>query len=118
AFAVYARMTPDAYRGMRHGEAFELRLPARYRTADVLAYHGRDPASPSERVDGTRLAKALTTADGPAVLEIELHAGYASVRLHAGKRTRPRMLREAHATALQLLGLTADVRGFEAFART
>lgn len=117
AFAVYARMTPEAYRGMRHGEAFLLRLPRRYRAADVLAYHGRDPASPSERVDGTRIAKAVTTPDGPAVLEIELLAGNASVRLHARKRASPRALHEAHTTALRLLGLTADVRGFEAFAR-
>src|SRR5690606_17569814 len=50
AFAAGARMTPEAYRAIRSESAFELELPARYRADDVLAYHGRDPASPSERV--------------------------------------------------------------------
>src|SRR5690606_21252549 len=47
-FAAAARMTPEAYRALRRADTFELELPARYRAVDVLAYHGRDPASPSE----------------------------------------------------------------------
>jgi len=116
AFMQAARMTPEAYRGLRGGSSFELRLPARYRSADVLAYHGRDPESPSERVDGSRLMKAVTTADGTAVLEIDVAPGRAAVRLHGPRRASRRALFEAHETALRLLGLTFDVPGFEAFA--
>jgi len=116
AFTLDACMTPEAYRALRHGEPFELRLPARFRAGDVLAYHGRDPASPSERIDGTRLVKAVTSVDGPAVLQIALARGRAEVRLVGARRRSPRALHDAHATALRLLGLRADVRGFEAFA--
>lgn len=116
AFMRTLRMTPEAYRALRHGGPFELRLPARYRAGDVLAYHGRDPASPSERIDGLRLVKALTTTDGPAVLEITLERGRATVQLVGVRRPSPRALHDAHATALRLLGLHADVRAFEAFA--
>lgn len=117
AFVVEACMTPEAYRAIRPGEPFELRLPARYRAGDVLAYHGRDPASPSERVDGDRLVKAIPTRDGPAVLDIALRRGRAEVRLVGSKRAGPATLGTAHETALRLLGLGGDVRGFEAFAR-
>lgn len=116
AFMQTSRMTPEAYRGLRGGGPFELRLPARYRSADVLAYHGRDPESPSERVDGSRLVKAVATADGPAVLEIDIARGRAAVRLHGAGRASRSAMQQAHATAMRLLGLTFDVRGFEAFA--
>src|SRR5690606_35092694 len=88
AFAAAARMTPEAYRAMRPDAVFELDLPPRYRAGDVLAYHGRDPASPSERISGSRLLKAVTTPGGPAVLEIELGRRRARVQVHAGIRSR------------------------------
>ncbi len=116
AFAAVMRMTPDAYRALGYTPTFALRLPASYRAADVLAYHGRDPASPAERVDGSHLFKAIPTADGPAVLEIELHRSRAVVRLHADGRSGAAAQRDAHRIALRMLGLTSDVRGFEAFA--
>lgn len=119
-FMAAARMTPEAYRRLaRRAAAFELRLPARYRARDVLAYHGRDPASPSENVRDGRLLKAVTLPGGPAVLAIELLRGSAVCRLRGHRRERPGPAETAtaHAMALRLLGLTADVPGFEKLAR-
>ena len=41
---------------------FQLQLPAGFRATDVLAYHGRDPLSRSERVVAGSLFKALVVA--------------------------------------------------------
>ena len=85
-FLALTRMTPGAYRGLRGASVFMLQLPAGYRAADVLAYHGRDPASPAEQVRGTTLVKALTFGNDAAVLEIELEPQVAWCRLHADAR--------------------------------
>src|SRR5690606_4420427 len=116
-FLAEARMPPEDYRRLGASAAFSLELPARYRTNDVLAYHGRDPASPSEKVQGMRLLKAVALAGRPTVLEIELGARRATCRVHDGPRPGAARMRAAHAVALRLLGLTADVRAFEARAR-
>lgn len=115
-FVAEARMQPEDYRRLGASSAFGLRLPKRYRARDVLAYHGRDPASPSEKVEGSRLLKAITLLGRPTVIEIELAARTAVCRVHGARPSGIRM-RAAHAVALRLLGLTADVRTFEARAR-
>jgi AraC family transcriptional regulator of adaptative response / DNA-3-methyladenine glycosylase II len=52
------------------------------------------------------------------VLEIELQGPRALVQLHADTRKRAASdMPDVHRMALRLLGLTADVRGFEAFSR-
>lgn len=116
-FLAEARMPPEDYRRLGASAAFSLELPARYRANDVLAYHGRDPASPSEKVQGMRLLKAVALGGRPTVLEIELGARRATCRVHDGPRPGAARMRAAHAVALRLLGLTADVRAFEARAR-
>jgi AraC family transcriptional regulator, regulatory protein of adaptative response / DNA-3-methyladenine glycosylase II len=115
-FAAVMRMTPEAFRALRRSAAFELRLPAGYRAEEVLAYHGRDPESPSERVEGPRLTKAVTTAAGPAVLEVTFRRGRAVCRVRDGGRLGPGGVREAHVMALRMLGLMGSVRAFEAHA--
>lgn len=116
-FLAETRMPPEDYRRLGASNAFRLRLPGRYRVQDVLAYHGRDPASPSERVQERRLLKAITFGDRPAVLEIELAGRNAQCHVHGRSRPSPARMREAHAIAVRLLGLTANVRAFEARAR-
>ncbi len=112
-FLALTRMTPGAYRGLRGASVFMLQLPAGYRAAEVLAYHGRDPASPSERVRGMTLVKALTLGGDAAVLEIELEPQVAWCRVHADARVVERHIAALHTVALRLLGLTLDVAGFE-----
>lgn len=50
-----------------------LALPLGYRTADTLAFHGRDPESPLERIAGSGLRKALWTDGVPRVMEVRFH---------------------------------------------
>src|SRR5690554_7545873 len=67
-------------------------------------------ARPTE-VNTLSLHDALPIFGGrPTVLEIELGARRATCRVHDGPRPGAARMRAAHAVALRLLGLTADVR--------
>jgi AraC family transcriptional regulator of adaptative response / DNA-3-methyladenine glycosylase II len=90
-----------------------LHLPAGWRVEEILAYHGRDPESRCERVDGKRLFKALLSADGPVVLEIALEGESAWCRVHAAQAVSPETMELAQTSALRMLGLTGEVSTFE-----
>ena len=83
----------------------KLALPEGYRSADTLAFHGRDPDSPSERVEGTRLRKALWIDGTPRVMEARLGADHAEAKV-AGARVPEAALR-------RMLGLHLDPAPFE-----
>lgn len=73
AFLAATGLAPDAYRALRTGSDFVLRLPAGYRIADPLTYHGRDEDGVSERVRGRTIVKPLGLPGGRVgVLTIEL----------------------------------------------
>ena len=112
-FLAVTRMTPGAYRALNGASVFLLQLPAAYRAQEILAYHARDPASPCERVDGSRIFKALATAQGAAVLEISLEPQAAWCRVHSAAKLEQRDIEAVHAAALRMLGLTADIVAFE-----
>jgi AraC family transcriptional regulator of adaptative response / DNA-3-methyladenine glycosylase II len=107
------RMTPGAYRALDGAEVFMLQLPPLYRAKEILAYHGRDPLSVSEKSEGNRIWKALHTEEGPAVLEISIEPPQAWVRVHAEKRLSPGSMASLHGAALKILSLTNDVTQFE-----
>ncbi|HUL83034.1 MAG TPA: Ada metal-binding domain-containing protein [Gammaproteobacteria bacterium] len=113
-FLALTRMTPGAYRGLNGASVFMLQLPAGYRSAEVLAYHARDPQSLGERVHGSTLVKALALDTDAALLEIELEPHVAWCRVHADARVVERHIAAVHRAALRMLGLTSDVSGFEA----
>lgn len=96
--------------------AFAIPLPAGYRPDWVFKYHGRDPAGPTERVDGTRLTKAVDIGGRPVILDMSI--GGQSV----GVATVPALSAEETETArrivARMLGLTGDPTGFEARAAT
>jgi AraC family transcriptional regulator of adaptative response / DNA-3-methyladenine glycosylase II len=112
-FLSLARMTPGAYRALNGASVFLLNLPAGYRAAEILAYHGRDPESPCERSEGNRISKALLTPDGPAVLEISLESEGAWCRVHAEKKMGRESMAHLHASALRMLGLNNEIVHFE-----
>jgi AraC family transcriptional regulator of adaptative response / DNA-3-methyladenine glycosylase II len=107
------RMTPGAYRALDGAQIFMLQLPQLYRAKELLAYHGRDPASVSERSQGNRIWKALHTPDGPAVIEISIEPGHAWVKVHATRKLGREAMAVLHAAALKVLALTNDVTQFE-----
>lgn len=112
-FLALTRMTPGAYRALNGSSVFLLHLPAGYRAAEVLAYHGRDPESLCERSEGQRIWKALETPDGLAVLEISLEADGAWCRAHLPGKAGAATMAQLHKAAVRMLGLNNEVAPFE-----
>jgi 3-methyladenine DNA glycosylase/8-oxoguanine DNA glycosylase len=83
-------------------------LPKGYRSADTLAFHGRDPESPSERVADGVLHKALWIGGTPRVV---------SVAIGAKDAVATSSVKVAEATLHRLLGLHLDPTGFESSVR-
>ena len=113
SFATRMRMLPEDYRTLDASRGFSLTLPISYRAKEVLAYHARYPDSVSERSEGNRIWKALTTRDGAVVLELTLHSQRVEVRAHGDVRLSSESSTELHASAIAMLGLVHDVRAFE-----
>ena len=110
--------TPDAFQALgRPGAAgsFTLALPSGYRTGDVLAYHGRDPLSLSERVDGATLVKAVALEGRPVVLELEFLASAVRCRTLDPAVPGARTLGALHRRVARMLGLGTDPAPFERF---
>lgn len=90
---------------------FVLSLPSDYLPGYTLRHLGRDPRSPTERVEGATVIRALRLGGGPARLEMELGGGVARCRLQGVGGDAA--LREAEEVAKRLLGLRWDAAGFE-----
>ncbi len=79
----------------------QIKLPTDYRVADTLAFHGRDPESPSERVNGEGLRKALWINRAPRRVEVRFADGCVEAE------------GAPEATLRRLLGLHLDPVPFE-----
>ncbi len=112
-FLALARMTPGAYRALDKASVFLLHLPSNYRAQEILGYHARDPESPCEKSESSRIWKALLTEDGPAVLEISLEDEGAWCRAHALRMLSRDRMAGLHGAALKMLGLNSEVSLFE-----
>jgi AraC family transcriptional regulator of adaptative response / DNA-3-methyladenine glycosylase II len=112
-FRARMRMIPDDYRKLDASRGFALLLPKGYRATEILAYHARYPASVSERSEGNRIWKALTTPDGAAVLELTLNPTHVRAQIHTDATLTRTSVAELHASAIAMLGLTHDVSAFE-----
>jgi AraC family transcriptional regulator of adaptative response / DNA-3-methyladenine glycosylase II len=104
-------LTPEAYRALGEAASFTLALPPGYRAEDMLAYHGRDPLSRSERVAGPTLIKAMGV-EGRAV-ELEMAFQGSAVRCCVRPGAGPRAMAAAHHRAVRMLGLGTDPAAFE-----
>jgi AraC family transcriptional regulator of adaptative response / DNA-3-methyladenine glycosylase II len=116
-FRAATGLAPAEYQAMGRSEApagFTLTLPPGYRVEDMLAYHGRDPLSQSERVEGSTLVKAMAVAGRGVVLEMAFQGGSVRCRVlwptDAGA-----LLGLVHRRAVRMLGLGLDPAGFERF---
>ena len=113
-FVAHMRMTPGAWRALKSSSVFLLHLPPSYKAKEILAYHGRDPQSPCERVDGFRICKALELGEGAAVLEISLEREGAWCRVYPEIPRSIQSMRFVHASAIRMLGLCCEVESIEA----
>jgi DNA-3-methyladenine glycosylase II len=87
-------------------------LPAGYRHADALTFHGRDADALAERVEpaSMRIRKGVLLAGVPTLLDLTLHADRADCIIDADGR----MAEEAvDAALLNMLGLRIDPAPFE-----
>ena len=91
-------------------------LPPGYRTADVLAFHGRDAEGVAEQVDGNGLRKAVLLDGVPTLFEIAFDARGAGCRIVSETVTMPDRAR-FHDVLLNILGLRIDPAAFAALAR-
>lgn len=87
-------------------------LPPGYRAAEILAYHGRDPASLSERVTGSRIEKPVLVDGMPVLVTIDI-AGDAA-RIAADHPLSAAPGDEIETMARRMLGLAIDPAAFEA----
>ena len=106
-------MTPEEYLQALQKNRFPLRLPGGYRKTEVLAYQGRDPEGLAERVEGMRIHKALMTADGPAILHLDISGTDADASIESPRKLSRQSVAKLHADALKILGLTGDATAFE-----
>lgn len=84
-----------------------MQLPADFRPADFLAFHGRDARQVAERVTGSRIEKGILWHGHPARLTLDLSPGRAEVRLDVdGPAPDPA---EVTPLARHLLGLDQPV---------
>jgi AraC family transcriptional regulator of adaptative response / DNA-3-methyladenine glycosylase II len=111
-------LTPGGYQALALGapSGFTLALPEGYRAGDILAYHGRDPLSLSERVEGQTLHKAMVVDGLRLVLELAFEGGRAHCRVLAEPGPPPPMGR-IHRRVVRMLGLGTDPAPFELFVR-
>jgi AraC family transcriptional regulator of adaptative response / DNA-3-methyladenine glycosylase II len=107
------RMTPVEYRALGRASTFQIRLPEGYRPGEVLAYHARDPEGCTERSAGNQIWKALTTADGPVVLQLTLAGNHVTVQVNSDHRIGRESLAGLHTDALHMLGLVNRIDQFE-----
>ncbi|MBI1752827.1 MAG: DNA-3-methyladenine glycosylase 2 family protein [Acidobacteria bacterium] len=112
AFRRQTGLSPGAYRSMLGADRFALPMPEGLRVRDVLAFHGRDPLSVSERVDGRTLRKAFLFDGRPSVLSLAF--GETGVEVSLVGSSGATAMAKAHGAALRLLGWTGDPSGFEA----
>ncbi len=112
-FLTLTRMTPGAYRAMNGASVFLLQLPGGYRQQEILAYHARDPESPTERVEGHRIFKALRTPQGPVALELSFENEGAWAKVHGIDKMNQETASLLHNSALRMLGLNNEVTAFE-----
>lgn len=96
---------------------FTLDLPPWFQHRWVLAYLGRDPQSPSERVDGRTVYLAdggAPPAENPTAITVELHDAEARCQLDAPRPLDAERVGAIRRRIRRQLGLVIDPTGFEA----
>ncbi len=111
AFRRQTGLSPGAYRTLLTTASFSLPMPERLRVGDVLAFHGRDGLSLSERVDGACLKKAFLCEGLASVLSMTF--GNHSITVSLSGKSGPKAMGAAHGAALRLLGWHGDPSAFE-----
>lgn len=107
-------MSPQAYRRLLGADRFTVDLPAWFSPRRALRYLGRDPASPTQRVDGEVFSFAAAVDGVAAAASAKIAAGRAECAIEPGSRPPAAgWAPVVHARLLRLLGLVTDPLPFE-----
>lgn len=87
-------------------------LPAGYRVADILAFHGRDAEGLAEQVEPQGLRKGVLLDGVPVLLDVRLGDAAAACTVHADGKLSARGKRLADDALLNILGLRIDPAPF------
>ena len=88
-------------------------LPQDYRSADILAFHGRDQEQFSERVTPGRLSKGVLIDGVPVLLDVALGAGTAQCKVVADGVLAQSALGQVDDALLNILALRIDPAPFQ-----
>jgi AraC family transcriptional regulator of adaptative response / DNA-3-methyladenine glycosylase II len=106
-FGARTGLTPTEYAALGNVTEFTLRLPAGYRSREILDFFGRDKESVSERVRENGFTKCFE-ADGRTIaVDVEFRQGAALCGTDAGAGFA------AHHAVRRMLGFESDASGFE-----
>jgi len=88
-------------------------LPDRFRSGDVLAFHGRDPSGMAEVVGSDRFRKGLVWRDSPACLTVRFEERRAHAELQVDGSPSDRDDDDLTQLVRRMLGLTQAIEAFE-----
>lgn len=91
-----------------------VKLPADFRTSDILSFHRRDPLMVAERVDAETVQKGLSWQGAAACLTIRFHPAYAEAKLAIDGAVAAKRADLLEQLVRRMLGLTQRIEEFEA----
>lgn len=106
-FSARTGLTPAAYASLGRARQFTLRLPAGYRTREVLDFFGRDKESVSERVHASGFSKCFAFNDRAILVDVAFQGNTAVCSADT------QYSHEAHRAIVRMLGLDSDAASFE-----
>ncbi len=113
AFLAGAGLTPAAFRALRTGRSFSIRLPDDHSPAHLRRALSRDRHSVTERLEGDVYTAAIRLGAEAHVLTMDLAPDHARVSIDRPTTQLPR----AHAMVAGLLGLGQGAAAFARLAR-
>jgi len=116
-FAKQLALRPGEYRKLVETGSFRLRLPENFNRERTLRLIGRDGASRTERLEGSRFTKALRLDGREALLVVRVEPKVLACEVQAARALSPRAHAEAHRVALRMFGLTSDPTPLERLVR-
>lgn len=87
-------------------------LPAGYRSADILAFHSRDPEAVAEQVSPGRIRKGVMIGGVPVLLDIAIGTEAALCTVQADGTLTPDHVRQVDDALLNILALRIDPAPF------
>lgn len=94
--------------------SYQAKLPDHFRVQDFLSFYHRDPQSPTEKIDGHTITKALMYEQQPSLLSLVFNKNHVQADLHIDNATNHTSAQKPfNAWVQHIVGLNQDISGFE-----